>query len=112
MQNRKDARPGFDWPTPDQVVDKLEEEIGELRRALESEGPDRVRAEIGDLLFTMANLARHLGVDPEAALAGTNAEFRRRFAHMEAALADRGSRMDEHSLAELEHLWRRAKGGD
>lgn len=109
---QKAAGLGFDWAGAIDVVEKLDEELGELREALENEGADRVRAEIGDLLFTVANLARHLGVDPEAALAGTNVKFRRRFAHMEATLADRGETMAETPTAELESLWERAKLGD
>lgn len=74
-------------------------------------GRDRVAEEVGDLLFTVANLARKLGVDPEAALAGTNAKFRRRFAAVERGLEERGRRLGEATLEEMEELWQRAKEG-
>ena len=88
---RRAARVGFDWPEPAQVLDKLEEEIAELRAELEG-GADagRVGEEIGDLLFALVNLARHLEVDAEAALRRTNAKFERRFRHLEAALRAEG----------------------
>lgn len=109
---QKAAGLGFDWSSTGDVVAKLDEELAELRVALDSEGPDRVRDEIGDLIFTVANLARHLGVDPEAALAGTNLKFRRRFAHMEKALAARGDRMPDTPIDALEELWEQAKADD
>jgi ATP diphosphatase len=103
------ARVGFDWPEVAQVLDKIEEEIGELRA--EVAGGDRARLadEIGDLLFAVANLARHAGVDPETALAGTNGKFTRRFAHIEARLAEGGRGPYEASLEEMEALWQEAK---
>jgi MazG family protein len=103
---------GFDWPEVEGVLAKIDEELGELREALE-EPPgvrrDRLRAELGDLLFTGANLARHLEIDPDAALAGANRRFRDRFQRMEAALAVGSRGMDELSLDELNHLWEEAK---
>jgi MazG family protein len=114
---QKAAGVGFDWPDAAAVLAKLDEERAELAAALGPGGAaagaaaDRaaVREEIGDLLFTAANLARKLGVDPEAALAATNAKFRRRFAHVEARLAESGRRPDQAKLAEMDELWQEAK---
>jgi len=108
---QKAAGVGFDWPDAAAVLDKVDEELGELRRELEP-GPDRrerQREELGDLLFAVANLARHLEIDPEAALAGANLKFRRRFAEVERGLAARGRRLDESTLAEMDELWSAAK---
>ena len=112
---QKAADLGFDWPDVEGVLAKIDEEIGEVREALSAapEGRrDRLRAELGDLLFTAANLARHLEIDPDAALAGANRRFRDRFRRMEVALAAGGGTMDELSLDELDALWEEAKGGD
>jgi len=109
LQNRA-ARVGFDWPETGQVLDKLVEEARELVVARDTLGPAAVADEMGDLLFVMANLARHLGVDPEAALRGTNAKFTRRFGFVEAALKAEGRRCENATLAEMDALWDRAKG--
>ena len=112
---QKAADVGFDWPRVEGVLEKIDEEVGEVREALASSEPDRqdrLRAEIGDLLFTAANLARHLEIDPDAALAGANRRFRDRFRRMEAALAANGGAMEELSLDELDALWERAKKRD
>jgi ATP diphosphatase len=111
---QKAAGVGFDWPDAAAVLAKLDEERAELAQALApgagvAADPAAVREEIGDLLFTAANLARKLGLDPEAALAATNAKFRRRFAHVEARLAERGRRPDQSDLAEMDALWQEAK---
>lgn len=111
---QKAAGVGFDWPDAAAVLAKLDEERAELAHALApgagaAADPAAVREEIGDLLFTAANLARKLGIDPEAALAATNAKFRRRFAHVEARLAERGRRPDQSDLAEMDALWQEAK---
>jgi MazG family protein len=101
----KAAKVGFDWPDISFVFDKVAEEIGELKAA------DRQAAfdEYGDLLFAVANLARHLGIDPEAALRQANAKFERRFAHIEARLKERGSEPAKSNLAEMDALWDEAK---
>jgi nucleoside triphosphate diphosphatase len=101
---------GFDWPDAKAVLDKAEEEIAEVREALARGEKDAVREEVGDLLFTVANLARKLDVDPEAALAGTNRKFRERFGRIEAGLAAQGKSAAEASLAEMDALWEAAKG--
>jgi nucleoside triphosphate diphosphatase len=109
---RKAARVGFDWVEPGPILDKLEEEIGELREALARGERAAVADELGDLLFTVANLARRLEVDPEAALRGTNAKFERRFRAMETELRGRGRTPEQTDLAELEELWQRAKANE
>jgi len=112
---QKAAGVGFDWPDAAAVVAKVEEELAELRHEMRppAELPaadrQRLRDEVGDLLFAVANLARHLEIDPEAALAGANLKFRRRFAAVEQGLEARGRRLDEASLAEMDELWNAAK---
>lgn len=105
LQNRA-ARVGFDWPSTDEVIDKLVEEVEEVKQATTPE--DRVE-EFGDLLFVMANLARHWKIDPEAALRAANAKFTRRFEYIEAALRERGKTPTESDLQEMDALWDTAK---
>jgi nucleoside triphosphate diphosphatase len=104
LQN-KAARVGFDWPDIEPVYDKLAEEIVELRSADEL---DRVE-ELGDLLFVVANLARHYGIDPEAALRKANAKFERRFRYIEEGIEKDGKTLSDASLAEMDDLWNKAK---
>ena len=107
---KRAARVRFDWPEVDQVFDKLDEEVGEIREEIAAGGdPDRLEDEVGDLLFVAVNLARHLKVDPESALRRTNAKFERRFRAMESELAARGEKTEEQSLDVLEELWQAAK---
>jgi ATP diphosphatase len=106
---RRAARVGFDWPSTGEVVAKIAEEAAELAEARERLSPEKVAEEYGDLMFVMANLARHLGVDPEAALRGANAKFTRRFARIEDWLAETGRRPEQSGLAEMDALWNRAK---
>lgn len=106
------ARVGFDWPTTDEVVAKIAEEARELVEARDSLTQEEVAEEMGDLLFVMANLARHLKVDPEAALRGANAKFIRRFHSIEAALARDGRRPEDSDLAEMDALWDAAKAAE
>ena len=103
------ARVGFDWSDPAAVLEKVSEEAGELAAAAREGDRDAVEDEMGDLLFAVANLARHLDVDPEAALRRTNAKFVRRFAAVEDGLAARGRAPAEADLAEMEALWQQAK---
>lgn len=103
------AGAGFDWPNVEQVVEKLHEELAELDEARKSGTPVEVAGEIGDLLFVLVNVARFLKVDPEQALRQTNAKFRRRFAHVEAGLEERGKTLRETNVDEMESLWREAK---
>jgi len=106
---KRAARVGFDWPATEQVLSKLVEEAQELVEARASLTDAEVADEFGDLLFVMANLARHLGVDPEAALRGTNAKFIRRFERIEDWLAEAGRSPAQSDLAEMDALWDRAK---
>jgi len=109
---RRAARVGFDWPQVDQVLDKLVEEARELAEARDALTPAEVAEEMGDLLFVMANLARHLDVDPEAALRAANAKFTRRFAAIEDALAAQGRTPAQSDLAEMDALWDAAKAAE
>lgn len=103
------ARVGFDWPSTDEVLDKIVEEARELTEARDRLSRAEVEEEFGDLLFVVANLGRHLGVDPEAALRATNAKFTRRFEAVEAKLAARGKTPSDSDLAEMDALWEEVK---
>lgn len=104
LQNRA-ARVGFDWPDAGAVLEKITEETAELVEARDAGDAAAVFEEYGDLLFVMANLARHLAIDPEAALRAANAKFTRRFQGVEAALAVEGRRPEQSTLAEMDALW-------
>ena len=113
---KRAAEVGFDWPSLAPVLDKAEEEIAELKTAIAEERGEardshakRVAEEFGDLLFVMANIARHLKVDPEAALRDANAKFVRRFKSIEAALAKIGRKPEDATLEEMDALWDEAK---
>ena len=107
---KRAARVGFDWPQTSQVLDKLAEETAELKAEVDKGAPaDRIMDELGDILFVYANLARHLGVDPEQALSSTNAKFERRFRRIENWLAEDGRTPDQSTLEEMDALWTRAK---
>jgi MazG family protein len=108
---KRAARVGFDWKQTDPVIDKIEEELGELRAELEAGDIDQARLtdELGDVLFAVANLARHCKIDPEAALRATNDKFERRFRHIERRLAEAGRKPADATLEEMESLWQEAK---
>jgi ATP diphosphatase len=108
---KRAARVGFDWKETGPVIDKIEEELGELRVELEAGTVDQARLtdELGDVLFAVANLARHCKIDPEGALRATNDKFERRFRHIERRLAEAGRKPDDASLEEMEALWQEAK---
>lgn len=108
---KRAARVGFDWAATAPVIDKIEEELGELRAEIEAGTIDhaRVTDELGDVLFAVANLARHCKVDPEVALRATNDKFERRFRHIEKRLAAQGRKPADASLEEMEALWQEAK---
>ncbi len=106
---KRAARVGFDWPSTTEVLDKIVEESRELVEAKETLPQDKVEEEYGDLLFVMANLGRHLGLDPEAALRAANAKFTRRFEAVEAKLAERGKTPSQSDLAEMDALWDQVK---
>ena len=111
----KAAAVGFDWRKPVDVMEKMHEEMGELEVELASgagAAADRVRAEMGDVLFVMANLARHLGVEPETALQETNAKFKRRFQAMEERTRQAGRNLRDMDLREQDELWEDVKRGE
>ena len=103
---------GFDWNDPKAVLAKIREELDEIEAEIDAPSPSPARQEdeLGDVLFAVANLARHLRLDPEKALRGTNEKFRRRFAHIEKRLAEKGLTPAEASLDEMEAIWGEAKG--
>ena len=108
----KAARVGFDWRRTEDVFDKLDEEIGELREAVASGEASKMQDEIGDLLFTIANIARKVNVNAEEALQSTNRKFMRRFESMEAAVHGRGQNLDQLELEEMDRLWDEAKASE
>ncbi|KQS56274.1 nucleoside triphosphate hydrolase [Brevundimonas sp. Leaf363] len=109
---KRAARVGFDWPSTDEVFEKLDEEVAELRVEIAAGDLDKAREEMGDLLFVVANLARKLGVEPEDALRGANAKFVRRFGFIETELAKDGRTPDQSDLAEMDGLWDAAKAAE
>ena len=109
---KRAARVGFDWPDATSVLDKITEETVELVDAGQNGDAAEVHEEYGDLLFVMANLARHLDIDPEAALRDANAKFTRRFRWIEAALAGEHRTPEDSTLAEMDALWNAAKAKD
>jgi MazG family protein len=108
LQNRA-AQVGFDWPSAVTVTDKIAEEARELAHEIPSGKTDKIAEEFGDLLFVMANLSRHLKLDPEDALRAANAKFVRRFRAIEAGLEAQGKTAEQASLEEMEALWQEAK---
>jgi MazG family protein len=105
----KAAKSGFDWPSLQDVFAKMREELAEIESARESGSQEEIESEIGDLLFTIVNVARFLKVDPEQALRGTNGRFRKRFSQVEDGLAQQGKTTAGASLEEMEALWQAAK---
>jgi MazG family protein len=108
---KRAARINFDWPTPEPVLEKLEEELAELKEARASGDQEHIAEEMGDILFVMANLARKLKVDPEEALRRANAKFTRRFQYIEVKLAEQG-RTGPQPLDDMEALWLEAKAAE
>lgn len=106
---KRAARVGFDWPDVSHVLAKIVEESHELVEARDTLSQDEVEEEFGDLLFVMANLARHMNIEPESALRATNAKFTRRFEKVEAKLAERGKKPEHSDLAEMDALWDEVK---
>jgi uncharacterized protein YabN with tetrapyrrole methylase and pyrophosphatase domain len=104
------AAVGFDWPTSHEVIDKIEEEVGELRETLEAaEGRARIEEEMGDLLFAIANLARKLGIESESALRKANEKFSQRFDALEREFEAQGRALKDATLAEMEEVWQSVK---
>jgi ATP diphosphatase len=103
------AKVGFDWSAPEPILDKIEEEIDELRVALRDGDKTKVSDELGDLIFAVVNIGRHVKADPEQALRGTNTKFRRRFNHIETVLEAEGETLEAASLERMEEIWQAAK---
>ena len=106
----KAAHVGFDWKHAKPILDKIEEEIGELREAMEKQNTASIADEFGDVLFALVNFGRHLKIDAETALRGTNEKFRSRLHHVERELEGSGSSLEKATLDEMEALWQQAKG--
>ncbi len=110
--SKRAARVGFVWPSVNEVLDKLDEEVAELKVEVAAGDLDKIRRELGDVLFVLANIARTLDIEPEDALRATNAKFVRRFGFIEAALAERGKTPEMSDLAEMDTLWDAAKAAE
>jgi tetrapyrrole methylase family protein/MazG family protein len=108
---KKAAGVGFDWPDHHQILEKMREETEELERALQGGNRERIKGEIGDILFTIVNLARRLEVDPENALEITSAKFMKRFNEMERRAGEAGKTLDSMTIEEMEDLWQESKQG-
>lgn len=106
---KKAAKVGFDWENKEQIFAKIDEETAELRSAIDSGDTENIAEEIGDLLFAVVNLARHLDVEPETALKKTNRKFRRRFKFIEEQLKLEGKALEDSTLEEMDALWNKAK---
>jgi ATP diphosphatase len=106
---KKAARVGFDWEDPRPVIEKLQEEIDELKQAVAGSDRNEIEGEIGDLLFTIANIARHFDIEPDHALRRTNHKFRSRFSYMENNINQSGKSLEEADLPQMELLWQEAK---
>ena len=104
------SRVGFDWESPEGVIDKIKEEVDELDAAMEAKSKDQMEDEIGDLIFSVVNLARQLKIDPEAALRRTNKKFAQRFFEIEKAAKGQNIRLSEMTMAEKDRIWEAAKG--
>jgi MazG family protein len=108
----KAARVGFDWRRTEDVFDKIDEEVAELREAVAEGDMEHIHEEIGDLLFTIANIARKVNVNPEEALQSTNRKFMRRFEAMESRVRERDQNLDQLELEEMDRLWDEAKAAE
>ena len=104
------ARVGFDWENKDQVWEKLEEELGEFQEALHEDKKELLREELGDIFFSLVNVARFIDVDPEDALRRTTNQFTQRFTYIEQRLQEQGKTPEEASLTEMDALWEESKG--
>ncbi|MDX1720407.1 MAG: nucleoside triphosphate pyrophosphohydrolase, partial [Salegentibacter mishustinae] len=105
----KVAGVGFDWEKPEQVFEKLKEELGELQHEIETENKDKMEAEFGDVMFSMINYARFLGINPENALERTNKKFISRFQYLESKAAEKNKALKDMTLAEMDVFWNEAK---
>ncbi len=109
---KKAAKVGFDWEDANQIFSKLDEEVGELKEAIEKGETGNAAEEIGDLLFVVMNLARHLDVEPETALKITNRKFRKRFRYIEDGVKSDGEQLSDAGLKRMDELWNRAKAAE
>jgi MazG family protein len=109
---KKAAKVGFDWENTDQIFEKLDEEVAELKTEIASVDKDKIEEEIGDLLFVVVNLARKLDVEPETALKLTNRKFRKRFKFIEDQLKAEGRDLEDADLQEMDELWNKAKAAN
>lgn len=107
--SKRAAREGFEWERPEDMIEKIHEEAGELLQARDSRDADGIEDEVGDLFFMLVNLARHLKISPELALKRANRKFRQRFGHVERQLRERGKSPATSDLREMEELWQQAK---
>jgi nucleoside triphosphate diphosphatase len=108
---KRAALVGFEWPDVAGALDKLDEELGELRKEVaEHAGEAAITNELGDVLFCVVNVCRYLRIDPESALRGANAKFERRFGYVERRLREQGRRVGEVTLEEMDRLWDEGKG--
>ncbi|MBP2667869.1 MAG: Protein mazG [Deltaproteobacteria bacterium] len=107
--SKKAARAGFDWERTEQVLEKVEEELGELKDAMSGTDPGRIEHEFGDVLFALVNLARFLDLNPEVAMMSANDRFERRFREMEKIASETGNSIEAADMATLETLWQKAK---
>jgi len=106
---KRAARAGFDWPNVAPVFEKIQEEIEEVKQAMQNKNQQQIKEEVGDLLFACVNLARHVDVDAEEAMRHGNKKFEKRFNYIEQELASNGKQMDECALDELEEIWQQSK---
>jgi tetrapyrrole methylase family protein/MazG family protein len=102
---KRASKCGFDWEHSDDVWPKVDEELAELREAAAGGNPERIEEELGDVLFSLVNIARHLKVDPGVALTRTNAKFVKRFTHVESSMKEAGLPMDKDHLADMDRFW-------
>lgn len=102
---KRASKCGFDWEHSDDVWPKVDEELAELREAATGGNPERIEEELGDVLFSLVNIARHLKVDPGVALTRTNAKFVKRFTHVESSMKEAGLPMDKDHLADMDRFW-------
>jgi len=105
----KASHVGFDWKNSKEIIPKLYEELKELEKAIQEDNKEDMKEEIGDLLFTIVNIARHLGIDPESSLRKTNKKFTERFKYIEDRIKESGKEWKDFSLEELDKLWESSK---
>jgi MazG family protein len=103
------SQTGFDWKSPEEVFEKIKEEISELENEIRSNNKEKIKEEIGDVIFSLVNLSRHLEIEPEQALRKTNQKFKERFEHIEKKLTNQGRSLKSASLEEMDRIWEESK---